>query len=279
MSMLGPDKAMYGRVRLGGTIGFAIAAPVAGWLVQSQGIQWAFWGCALMYLLAFLTSQKFEHVSAPGHVIVSLATSWQGLMKNPRWLLFLVAALGAGIALSVSNNYFFPYMKELGANESTMGLALTIGTIGEVPVMFFGNRLLKSLKAYPLFILSLVVAGLRLLLLSVAVSPIQAIIIQLVNGLTFPATWLAGVAYADEHAPVGMSATAQGIFGAVVFGIGTASGGFLGGALLDSLGAKGLCLVFGLITFVIVAIVLIIGKLLPRELPEYERLSTDYRLP
>jgi hypothetical protein len=35
--------------------------------------------------------------------------------------------------------------------------------------------------------------------------------------------------------------------------------------LLDGLGAKGLFLVFGLITFATVAIVLVIGRLLPRE--------------
>jgi len=153
----------------------------------------------------------------------------------------------------------------LGANETTMSLALTIGTIGEVPVMFFGNYLLKSLKAYPLFIFSLVITALRLLLFSIAGSPNQALVFQLLNGLSFPAMWMAGVAYTDKLAPAGMSASAQGIFGAVVFGIGTAIGGFLGGLLLGSLGAKTMCLIFGLITLATVAIVLVIGKLLPAE--------------
>ncbi len=265
MSMLGAEKSMYGRVRLGGTLGFAIAAPLAGQLVQKYGIQWAFWGASILYFLDFLTSQKFVHASALNHAAESMAEARRTLMKNPRWLVFLGAALGGGIAMSVSNSYFFPYMKEIGANETTMGLALTIGTICEVPVMFFGNHLLKKFKAYPLFLLSLVVTGLRLLLFSVAGSPNQALVIQLLNGLSFPAMWMAGVAYTDEHASAGMSATAQGIFGAVVFGIGTAIGGFLGGALLGSIGAKAMTGVFGLITFATIAIVLVIGKLLPRE--------------
>jgi PPP family 3-phenylpropionic acid transporter len=265
MSMLGPQKGMYGRLRLGGTIGFALAAPIAGQLVQSNGIRVAFWGCAVMYILCFLISQKFVHTSNPAHSSVSLAEARRVLMKNPRWLLFLFGALGGGMALSVSSNFFFPYMKELGATETIMGLALSVGTICEVPVMFFGNHLLKGLKAYPLFIIALIITGLRLLLFSIAANPNQALVIQLLNGLSFPAMWMAGVAFADENAPAGMSATAQGIFGAVVFGIGTAIGGFTGGALLSSMGARGMYMVFGVILLAIIAVAILIGKLLPAE--------------
>ena len=106
--------------------------------------------------------------------------------------------------------------------------------------MFFGNRLLKYFKAYPLFLLALALMGLRVVLQYFAASPLQAILIQTSLGATFPAMWIAGVAFADEHAPAGMSASAQGLFNAVLFGVGTALGGFAGGALLESLGARGL---------------------------------------
>ncbi len=265
MSMLGDEKDMYGRLRLGGTLGFAIAAPVAGQLVQSYGLKMAFWGCAILYFLAFLTSLKFVHYS--GKIVTrqktSLLNGLRLMVASPGWLLFLTGALVGGFAMAVSNNYFFSYMKELGAKESTMGLALTIGTVCEVPVMFFGNRLLKFFKAYPLFILALIITGVRLILFSIASSPNQAMVFQLLNGLSFPAMWMAGVSFVDEHAPAGMSATAQGVFGAAVFGVGTALGGFVGGALLDGIGARGLCLVFGSVTLVVVAVILLIGKLQP----------------
>src|SRR5919112_2655338 len=34
MNMLGEERAMYGRIRLGGTIGWGVFAPIAGMLVQ-----------------------------------------------------------------------------------------------------------------------------------------------------------------------------------------------------------------------------------------------------
>jgi PPP family 3-phenylpropionic acid transporter len=272
MAMLADEKDLYGRVRLGGTIGFALAAPIAGLFVHSYGLKMAFWGCSLMYLLALLTSQKLVHNlnATPAKKKTPIGSGSRALMTNPRWLLFLAGGFAGGLALAVSNSYFFPYMKELGASETMMGLALTVGTICEVPVLFFGNRLLRRFRAYPLFIMALVITGLRLVLFSFASTPNQALLIQLFNGLTFPAMWMAGVSYADANAPVGMSATAQGIFGATVFGVGTATGGFLGGALLGSLGASRMCLVFGIIVLAIATVVILIGRFLPSAQPRSE---------
>jgi PPP family 3-phenylpropionic acid transporter len=270
MNMLGEEKGKYGRLRLGGTIGFALAAPLAGKLAQQFGLETTFRASAFLFILAFFASRQFVQVleKLPAKSKENQASGSEFLWKNPRWLIFLAAALGGGFAMAFSNNYFFPYMKELGAGESTMGLALTLGTICEVPVMFFGHWLLGMFKPYRLFILSLVITGARLVLFSFAGNPTQALFIQALSGLTFPAMWLAGVAYVDENAPAGMSATAQGIFGAVVFGVGTALGGFVGGGILESLGARSMCLIFGSITLVIVALVLLSGSLLSRRQTE-----------
>jgi PPP family 3-phenylpropionic acid transporter len=263
MFMLADEKEMYGRIRLGGTIGYGLAASIAGVLVQNYGFKFAFWGCAVLFLLGFIVSQKlvYGQLKADDPAGGSVRT----LLANPRWPLFLTVAFAGGSALAALNNYFFPYMKELGANESTMGLALTIGTISEIPVLFFGNRLIKRLRSYGLLMLTMVVTGIRLLLFAASGTPSLVLFIQLLNGLTFPAMWVAGVSYADENAPAGMSTTAQGLFGAMVLGFGTAVGGFIGGPLLESMGGRGLYLVFGVAVLATVAIVTLIQRRLPAE--------------
>jgi PPP family 3-phenylpropionic acid transporter len=263
MVMLADKKEMYGRIRLGGTIGYGLTAPIAGMLVQNHGLKWAFWGCATLFLLALIVSQKLVH----GQVKADDAArrSLRALPANPRWVLFLVLALASGMSLAATNTYFFPYMKELGAKESMMGLALTIGTLSEIPVLFFGNRLVKRFKPYGLLTLTMVVTVIRFFLLVASATPNLVLFVQLLNGLTFPAMWVAGVSYAHEHAPAGMHTTAQGIFGATVFGLGTAVGGFTGGLLLESVGGRGLYLVFGVVLLAIVAIVTLIQRRLPAE--------------
>lgn len=263
MFMLGDKKEQYGRVRLGGTFGFGIAAPLAGVLVQTYGLKMAFWGCAILLLMALIVSQKLAH--NPQKASGTTGQGVRTLVTNPRWLLFLAVAFAGGLGIAGTNTYLFPYLKELGASESIMGLALTLGTIFEIPVLFFGYRLLHRFKPYGLYMLAMVLTGLRLLAFAASGTPNLVLFIQLLNGLTFPAMWMAGVAYADEHAPAGLSTAAQGMFGAMVFGFGTAVGGFIGGPLLDNVGGRGLYLVFGGIVLVIVAIAALVQWLLPAE--------------
>ena len=265
MFMLGTRKDLYGRVRLGGTLGFGLTATIIGILVENSGLKMAFWSAAAFFFLGFLVSLKMTHGSTASKATLT-RDRIQALLKNPHWLIFMILAFTGGMAFSVSNSYFFPFMKELGASESTMGLALTLGTVAEIPVMLFVNRMIIRFKSYGLLILALVFTGLRMLLFAVAFTPAFALFAQLFNGFTFPIMWVAGVSYADEHAPEGMRTTAQGMFSAVVSGIGSAAGGFLGGLLLASIGGRGLYLVFGLVVFIILALVTISRKRLPPEI-------------
>lgn len=261
MYMLADEKDMYSRIRLGGTIGYGLAAPLAGVLVQNYDLKAAFWGSAVILLIGFFVSQKlvYNQQKSDNRARGRVST----LLSNPRWILFLIVALAGGLALAVFNNYLFPYMKELGADESTMGLALMVGMASEIPALFFGNRLIKLFKSYGLFILSMVITSIRLILYALSTTPNLVLVVQLLNGLTFPLMWVAGVSYANENASEGMSTTAQGLFSAMVLGIGMAAGGFIGGLLLESIGGRGLYMVFGTGVLVIVAIVALIQRRLP----------------
>lgn len=58
MHMLGDRKHRYGRVRIGGTLGYGIAAALAGLLVERFGLFSAFWACSGLFTLAFLLSLR-----------------------------------------------------------------------------------------------------------------------------------------------------------------------------------------------------------------------------
>jgi PPP family 3-phenylpropionic acid transporter len=262
MFMLWDRRALYGRIRLGGTIGFAVIATMAGALVESYGLKIAFWSAAGLFFIAFFVSQKLVHGEEESGIPAARGRA-SDLLKNPHFLLFLLIGFCGGISFATLNTYLFPYMKELDAGESMMGVALTIGTIAEIPVLFFVNHFIKRFKAYALIIFSLAMTGLRFLLLAVAPTPTFVLFVQLLNGFNYPLLTAAGVTYADEQAPIGFRATAQGLFNAALGGIGGAVGGFAGGVLFESLGAKEMYLVL----FIFVALVLVVVSLVHRALP------------
>jgi PPP family 3-phenylpropionic acid transporter len=264
MFMLGDRKDLYGRIRLGGTIGFGVVATVVGSLVENYGLKIAFWSAASLFLITFLVSQKLVHGREESGKPTDRGRA-SDMLKNPHFLLFLLIGFCGGISFTTINTFLFPYMKELGAGESMMGLALTIGTIAEIPVLFFAGRFIKRFKAYALVIFSIAMTGLRFLLLALAVNPSSVLFVQLLNGFNYPLLYVAGVTYADEHAPKGFRATAQGLFNAAMGGIGSAVGGFAGGVLFERMGAKGMYLSFCVFVALVLVFVSIVRRALPPE--------------
>jgi MFS transporter, PPP family, 3-phenylpropionic acid transporter len=258
MSSLGDRKELYGRLRLGGTIGYGLVASFAGILIQNMGLRIAFYAFAGFVFLSLLVSQVFVYHNA--ETSVPMRTGLKTLFADRRWLPFLAIAFFAGMGLAALNNYLFPYMAEMGAGNSLMGLALTLATVSELPVMFFANRLIRRIGAGRALLLGLAAMGIRQLLLALFNFPAGVLVFQLFNGFTFPVVWVAGVSFADTNAPPGMRATAQGVFGAMVFGFGPAVGGFLGGPLLEAIGGRALFLTFGLILLISVTFIALLGR-------------------
>jgi PPP family 3-phenylpropionic acid transporter len=257
------QQELYGRVRLGGTFGYGVMGYVAGLLVQRYDLRLALWSAAGLLLLTLVISQNLRYGSLKPDP--DRRGSVRTLLADRRWLPFLALAFGGGLSTLVSTNYLFAYMKELGSSEAAMGLAITLSTVAEVPVFVFGNRLITRFHSYPLLLAAMVITGARLLLFFFAVTPNLVLLLQLVNGLTFPLMWLAGVAYAHEHAPAGLAATAQGLFGAMVYGFGSAVGGFAGGPLFERIGGRATYIVFGLVILGIVLVVALIQRRVPAE--------------
>ena len=275
MTMLGDERAKYGRVRLGGTIGWGLFAPIAGAVVENYGLRVGFWTFSAIMLINFFVSQKFVHASHEDG-----PTKTGGLrvfLTNRRWISFFFISFLGGVGSFSAAAYLFPYMAELGADESTMGLALTISTVSELPTFFLAHKLVKRFGSYGLLTLTLVMFGARSLLYAAVSTPAMVLLVQVFGGSIFPAMWTAGVSYADENAPPGLKASAQGLFGAMAFGVGSAFSGFVSGLLLERMGGRGMYLVLGIIILIGLVVAEGIRRLFPEKevLPQVATASSD----
>jgi predicted MFS family arabinose efflux permease len=265
IAMLGEERNLYGRVRVGGTLGWGIFAWVAGKLLDLRGLDFLFYMFASITVINLFVSrnlwfgQPAEHEARPGDL--------RELLKNRTWIIFLASAFLGGLGAFSVAAYLSPYLKDLGANGTQIGLAIMLATLVELPVFFFGNALVKRFTARGLFVIALILMGVRSIFFWLATDLTMAIIGQALGGAIFPAMWSAGVAYADEYAPANLKSTGQALFGAMSFGFGSAVGGFLGGLLLDGVGSRGMYLVFGMIILAGLALIEGLRKVLPDKTP------------
>ncbi|MGC1376137.1 MAG: major facilitator superfamily domain-containing protein 6 [Anaerolineales bacterium] len=261
MVMLGGRRDQYGKIRLWGTVGWAVAAPVVGWLIQRGGLEWSFYAYAALIGVALLISIPIPMGNA--HVTAPFRSGVRALVTSPRWVFFLVIIFFIGISATSVSTYLLLYMKSLGADATLIGFSLTISTVSEVPMYFFADRILRRFKWRGLLVIALVIYIVRLLLYTVVVSPTIMVVIQLVHGFTVPAIWAAGISFVAESAPPGLEATSQAIFAGVLNGLAAATGAYLGGVIYQNYGAVIMFRVFAAILFAALLLLVFLGNRIP----------------
>jgi MFS family permease len=177
------------------------------------------------------------------------------LLRDRNWIFFLLTSFLGGLGAFSVAVFLYPYMAGLGATETQMGIASFVATFTEVPIFFFGHRLIRRFTSRRLFITAIILMAIRALMFSAVNVPFMVYIVQAIGGTMFPLMWLAGVTYADENAPAELKSMAQGLFGAMCFGFGSAVGGFIGGILLESMGGRSMFFVFGVVMLVALGLI------------------------
>ena len=234
LETLGEQRSHYGRVRLWGALGWGITAIFLGHLTESFGLSYSFYGYALLMCGCFIVATKLpiSHV----HIGQTFKHGLKQLAGNKQWWLFLITLFISGVGLSTAHSFLFLYMEDLGASQSLMGWALAVATISELFIFFYSGRLLDRWGTRKILIATLIFHIVRLVGYSLTRTPEIVLLIQLLHGPTFSLIWVAGVSYANQIAPKGMGATAQGLLSATYFGLGATGGGLIGGYLYEHIG-------------------------------------------
>ena len=255
MTLLDERRDRYGSLRIWGAVGWGVVAPIVGSLSDRYGLIWPFIGFAILVVMEGVVVSRIPFKSG-----VDQVSYWSGvrkLLSNRGWMLFLATVFLNGVAQSGVMNYLFLYMDDLQASQTVMGVALTVATVSELPVLATSGRMLRRWGARGLLILSLVIYIVRTLSYSLIRAPWQVLVIQLLHGLSFSSMWVAGVAYAADAAPEGLGATAQSSFSATLMGLGGMVGALINGFIIERWGGammfrlNSLFAMLGLILFVI----------------------------
>jgi PPP family 3-phenylpropionic acid transporter len=233
LALLGERSSRYGAQRVWGAVGWMLSTLVFGWLLGRYGLWLAFPSYAALGALAALVAWLLPATQLPQ---VDLRPALAAIVRNRRWGFFLGSVLLIGFCNTATHSFLSLYLQDLGANDQQIGLAVSVGSLSELPVMVLAPLVLRRWGSRPLMLLAGALYAVRIALLALAPSYGWALAAQLLHGPCFAALWTGGVEEARRLAPRGLESTAQSLFGTMFFGIATAISSAIGGVLYRDYG-------------------------------------------
>ena len=234
----------YGRVRLWGSLTFIGASLAAGLVIQLWGagtvLPMLMGTTGLLILSAYLIPRDLKRkprtASAPVRRL--RVRDAFALARAPLFVLFLAAA--ALIQGSHALLYAFGslHWQAQGFSGGTIGALWSIGVIAEVALFAVSGRVVGAVGSSRLMVLAGGAAVVRWAVLA-ADPPLWATgLVQTLHAMSFGATHLAAIHFLTHAVPEDRSATAQGLYAAVVAGLVLGSVTVACGPLYEAFGGQ-----------------------------------------
>ncbi|WP_437545369.1 MFS transporter [Sorangium sp. So ce367] len=263
----------YGRLRLWGSISFALMAIASGALVDPARPVAFPATIAASLLIAFAISWALPargeapfrrsglRDGAADAAGAARAPAAEGsvrqrartLLQSHDFRLFLAASFLAQSATSSYDLCYTLHLRDIGFPESLVGVAWAVGVAGEIALMAFSGPLLKRFAPPTVLAFAFAGASLRWALLSYVRFWPALLAIQPLHAVSFGMMWVASLAYTRDRSPPEILATAQGLFSASA-GAGSVVGMLVWGELYKRGGGAltfGVASITALIAFVL----------------------------
>jgi oligosaccharide:H+ symporter len=210
----------FGSIRLWGSLGWAIAAPISGWVIQQTSIRSIFYIYAIAALMAvavlgLITTQAKRRPlteEAPVAARPALREVAKGVWKNPELMGFFVALV---VMWAATNGTKFEalFITQLGAPTTIIGWANTVAAGTEVLVMLQVDRFIRRFDSTKALILAFSLNACSLIYLLISPSITAIFVMKVIAALGNSFYMLSFVAYIVERAPSGQSTTVLALFG------------------------------------------------------------------
>ena len=239
----------YGRMRLWGSLSFAITSVVFGWLWGLWGYTPMFLVSAVMFVLFAPTTRGLEEGVSPP---VGERFRVQSGLQDAGLVLVLVLSLLIGLGLGLSAPFLGVNIERLGGTALQIGLLFGAIAIAEVPVMRLEARLARSVGDAGVLALACLCFAAVYATFALVKDPNVLILVSLLEGTGFALFFVGTVRIVDERATAGRSSTWQSVRNGLAFGLAPLVGSPLGGAIFDARGP---------LVFAVTAVVMLVGAL------------------
>ncbi len=235
------NPADYGKIRVGGSIGWGLMVLATGFLVDHfyQGYGIIFY-INIFFLFIFLINT----IGMPqGHKIDIKSEERPNLkmvgemLRQPGMIPVLLMIAIWGIGESAIGSFLFLHIKSLGGSSTLMGIALSISLVGEIVAFSIANKIQAKIGPARMMLLSFLVLFAWLFGLSLIRDPNAIPFFQVFGGAGYALIQSGSVAYVNARAPKELGTTAQAIRGGVLSGLGVGTGALISGVIYETSGS------------------------------------------
>lgn len=207
----------YGRVRLWGSITFMVASWAGGlWVARAgeEAIPWLVIGGMTLLVLSCLTLPDIR-VPRAGQGW----RSFRGLLANRTFVLFMLTAGMIQCSHAAFYGFSALHWRAAGLSESAIGLLWAEGVAAEVVLFMFSGAIVRRMGIARLFAFAAIVGMVRWSATAAGSDLAVLAVVQALHAVTFGATHLAAMHFIQRAVPETLSATAQGLYSAIVMGL------------------------------------------------------------
>ncbi|WP_240548504.1 MFS transporter [Paenibacillus lignilyticus] len=246
----------YALIRVFGSLGFAFSAFLVGQLIKVTGtsttIPLAVGSISLALLLSF-TLKDYQGTKRKIQF-----GGFLKLIRKPSILSYFAIVLVVSIAHRMYEGFLAVTMREMGADNSLVGIAWMISAISEIPILYLLGKYGHKFKELPLLAIASLMYALRFWLISEITDPIWIIPIQAMHSITFGIYMVTALRYLSSIIPDEFRSSGQAVYAIVWSGFAGAISGTAGGAVFQQFGRTAF---FQLaMTLALVASVAFLGK-------------------
>ncbi|MBH5318212.1 MFS transporter [Paenibacillus sp. GSMTC-2017] len=224
----------YALVRIFGSLGFALSAYGFGLLLKVIGSEWTL--AIILFTIVITIILAFVIKDYQGKTRKMEFSGFFNILGKRNVLIFFLLILLISIAHRMYESFLAVTLRQLGASDSLIGLALLISAVSEIPILFLLGKYGHRFKELPLLIFASLMYGLRLWFLSEIDDPNLVVVTQLMHSVSFGIYFSTALRYISRLIPDEFRASGQAVYTVVWTGLAGIISGVLGGFIYESFG-------------------------------------------
>lgn len=231
--------AVYGRIRLWGSLGWILVALAVGALLgtSTPRLGGLLVPCAMWAALAGAFLASLQVAGTGERAVRPRLGDVRMLLGEPGLRLLLVAGALHWACMAPYNVFFGVFLRDLGLPPVAWGLAYSAGVTAEMLVLLYFHRVHARVSLDALLAAAFLASALRWMGNAVLRAPAALIALQALHGMTFGVFWSAGIAMVAATVPPKLRATGQALL-VMAINAGGAVGNLAVGRVYDTVGPR-----------------------------------------